>query len=101
MEGSTLVFTFMPPTTGTYRLNFTLIDADGKLSEPSLELQVGGSSGPTPIIPDPVVPSPTPTPTPTPSPGSRQSGGGSGCDSGMGALTLLVVGAFLYRRKWR
>jgi hypothetical protein len=105
-EGSTLVFTFTPPMAGTYRLDFTLIDADGKLSEPSLELRVSDSSGPVPVIPDPVVPTPTPTPTPTPSPtpGSRQGSGGGGCDSGMGALAmgalpLLLAGAFFYRRK--
>jgi Synergist-CTERM protein sorting domain-containing protein len=98
VEGATLVFTFTPPAAGTYLLDFTLIDAEGKLSEPSLTLVVPGSSTTSPPPSAPSTPPPASPPTTT-KPGTSQGGGG-GCNGGMGALSaLLLAGLFLYRRR--
>ncbi|MDR2178958.1 MAG: Ig-like domain-containing protein [Synergistaceae bacterium] len=103
IEGSTLVFTFTPPMPGEYRLDFTLIDAKGRLSEPTLTLQVAGPSVPTPApTPTPTPPKPTPKPNPVPTPGggggSGNRSGGGGCDNGVGtsAWTLFVFFLFVF-----
>jgi uncharacterized protein YjdB len=50
-SGSVLAFTFTPPMAGKYVLRFTFIDAEGKLSEPTLELTATGSA-PAPEVID-------------------------------------------------